>query len=144
MSRGATWIVAVAAVSVAVGVGAAARTAPPVAVLQAPVLPDDAAKATVQRMCGTACHDLTFLIGRRETSGRWGEIVEDMSVRGAPGNRQDIEAVVGYLSKHFGRTAAAPATPSAAPSAVAPAAQSPRTSRACATTPRPRCATGHW
>jgi glucose dehydrogenase len=146
MSRGATWIVAVAAVSVAVGVGAAGRTATPVAVPQAPVLPDDAAKATVQRMCGTACHDLTFLIGRRETSVRWGEIVEDMSVRGAPGNRQDIEAVVGYLSKHFGRTAAAPPPPSPAPSTVAPAAESPRTSAPAP--PRPALGaspgTGDW
>ena len=113
MSRRVAWLTMVAAVLVAAVVGAAGGgapyppgRAPPTP--RAPALPDDVGKSTVQRMCGTACHDLTFLLGRRETHERWGAIVEDMSVRGAPGTRQDIDTVVAYLSTHFGRSTAVP------------------------------------
>ena len=131
MSRGASWMVTVAAVLVTAGVTAAGRHVPKPAIMQAPALPDDPGKSTVQKMCGTACHDLTFLLGRRETLARWGEIVEDMSVRGAPGTRQDIEAVVTYLTRHFGRDAAASSQPAPAPPAITPRKpQLPRPARA--------------
>ena len=55
-------------------------------------------------MC-TSCHDLEVLNGRRETAERWGEIVEDMFVRGAKGTPQQIDAVVAYLAKYFGKRA---------------------------------------
>lgn len=139
MFRGATRVVMIAAVLVTAGVSAAGRHVPLPAVRQAPALPDDVGKSTVQLMCGTACHDLTFLIGRRETPARWGEIVEDMSVRGAPGQRQDIESVVGYLSTHFGRAAATPARP--VPSAAAMTPPAPPPSPHASTPPRPSVAT---
>ena len=137
MSRGVQLVVMVAAVLVTAEVGAAGRYVRPPAALQAPVLPDDRGKSTVQLMCGTACHDLTFLIGRRETQARWGEIVEDMSVRGAPGTRQDIEYVVGYLSTHFGRAAVTPARPVSSAAAVTPSAPLPPQA---STPPRPSAA----
>ncbi len=145
MPHKTTCVLAGAALSLAMAVGAGAAGGGPVpsATGQAPVLPDEAATGTVQRMCGTACHDLSFLIGRRETADRWGEIVEDMSVRGAPGTRQDIDAVVAYLAKHFGR-AAAPSR--STPAARAPA--SPRQSAPASAAPRANTgappATGDW
>ena len=117
MNRGLT-LIGAAAVMLARVFSGSAGAVPNEVARQLPVLPDDPAKLTVQRMCGTACHDFTFLIDRRETLQRWGEIVEDMAVRGAPGSRQDIEAVIAYLAKHFGRTS--PSRP--APAAAAPTA----------------------
>ncbi|MBM3558951.1 MAG: pyrroloquinoline quinone-dependent dehydrogenase [Alphaproteobacteria bacterium] len=139
MSRSSTLLVAAAALALAVGAGAAGPGNPLANTAQAPTLPDDAAKNTVQSMCGTACHDLSFLIGRRETADRWGEIVEDMSVRGAPGTRQDIDAVVAYLSKHFGRAAASSSPSRLAPAAAATPAQQVQPPREGATPP-PRAA----
>ena len=104
MTRGSTWIVAAAVAAVAAGAIASGRAVAVVSAAQVPALPDAAGRATVQKMCGTACHDFSFLIGRRETADRWGAIVEDMSVRGAPGSRQDIEVVIAYLATHFGRS----------------------------------------
>ncbi|HYU77793.1 MAG TPA: cytochrome c, partial [Vicinamibacterales bacterium] len=65
-------------------------------------LPEDPAKNVLQQMC-TSCHDLEVLNGRRETPERWGEIVEDMFVRGAQGTPQQIDVVVAYLAKYFGK-----------------------------------------
>lgn len=131
MSRGCVWMMCAAGLALAIGVRTAGVAATAATVSQQPVLPPDAARDTVQQMCGTACHDLTFLIGRRETAERWGAIVEDMAVRGAKGTRAEIEAVVGYLATHFGRTTAAPpgsrataapaSTPAASGSAPVPA-----------------------
>jgi quinoprotein glucose dehydrogenase len=143
MSRGATGIVISAAVLATAGAGTAGRPMPPPLSAQAPALPDGAGKSALQQMCGTACHDLTFLIGRRETADRWAEIVEDMSVRGAVGTRQDIDAVVSYLSAHFGRAAAVPARPPAAAPPTAPATPPPATPPSAASTPpAPRAAAG--
>ena len=146
MKRGSTAIVA--AVALAVGVGASGRTVPSAGVWQVPALPDDAGKGTVQRMCGSACHDFAFLIERRETSERWGEIVEDMSVRGAFGTRQDIEAVIAYLAKHFGRAATTPSS-RPVPATISPPAQIRRPPAAtAAVAPRQgastQTATGDW
>ena len=107
---------------------------PPVASSVAPQsvrLPEDPAKNVLQQMC-TSCHDLEVLNGRRETPERWGEIVEDMFVRGAQGTPQQIDVVVAYLAKYFGKAPGAvpPRAPAvsvpAADSGALPAAASPR------------------
>src|SRR5918993_903374 len=146
MSRNVAWLAMVAAVLFAAVVGAAGRHVPVPATTQAPALPDAVGESTVERMCGTACHDLTFLLGRRETHERWGAIVEDMSVRGAPGTRQDIETVVASLSTHFGRSAAvpSPSVPSAAAATPSPAEPRPRAPAPPRAAAGSRAVNGDW
>lgn len=92
------------------------------------VLPEDAGKAVVARMCGTGCHGLDWLTHVRETEQRWADIVDDMVVRGAKGTDREVDLVTAYLAKHFGRATPAdaarerPSPPSAnaRPQATAP------------------------
>jgi quinoprotein glucose dehydrogenase len=131
MIRTSTVLVAAATLVVVAALNAAPRGAPADLVPQSVSLPDDPAKNALQQMC-TSCHDLEVLNGRRETPERWGEIVEDMFVRGAQGTPQQIDGVVAYLAKYFGKAPGA-ASPRL-PVAPEPAAQ-PTVPRAAASPP---------
>jgi competence protein ComEA len=66
------------------------------------VLPDGNGKDTAQRICGN-CHDVQTVIGARRTKIGWERMVEDMISRGADGSDQEMEAVVDYLTRNFGK-----------------------------------------
>jgi len=65
-------------------------------------LPDDPGKAAVVKMCFD-CHDSGNFRKARFTSEEWTDSVDDMVQRGASGTPSEIEAVVAYLTKNFGK-----------------------------------------
>ena len=67
-------------------------------------LPDGPGKEVVGKMC-IDCHDSGNFRKSRFTTEEWTDSVEDMVQRGATGTPQEIEAVVAYLTKNFGKGA---------------------------------------
>jgi competence protein ComEA len=67
-------------------------------------LPDGPGKEAVGKLC-LSCHDSgNFRKARMEREG-WSDSVADMVERGAGGTPEEIEAVVAYLTKNFGKGA---------------------------------------
>jgi len=73
--------------------------------LQAEDLPDGKGKDLVQRIC-TDCHGLEAITAQRATKEGWTSIVEAMVVRGSGGTKEDLETIVDYLAKNFGKESA--------------------------------------
>lgn len=66
-------------------------------------LPEGAGKVLVEGRCG-ACHDLGRVVSYRRTRAEWDHVTRNMMERfPRPAPAQDIDAIVGYLSTHFGR-----------------------------------------
>src|SRR5260370_38085558 len=63
---------------------------------------DDSAKALLERTC-TKCHKLTSTLSQRNSKERWAAIVDDMIARGAEASDAEIDTLVNYLAKNFGR-----------------------------------------
>jgi quinoprotein glucose dehydrogenase len=74
-----------------------ARTAVPA------VLPDTTGKTIVQRTCGGTCHGINDVIGVKRDRAAWTAMVESMVARGANAKQAEIEVIVEYLVRHFGR-----------------------------------------
>jgi quinate dehydrogenase (quinone) len=67
------------------------------------ILPNGKGKALVQQTCGTQCHGIEVVTGQHMTQPEWKTMVDAMVARGAKGTDKQIQQVVDYLSKHFGR-----------------------------------------
>ena len=67
-------------------------------------IPNRPGKPVFERMC-SRCHQLSVVTSLRRTQPEWQATVNDMVRRGASGSDEDIQAVVAYLTAHFGRTA---------------------------------------
>jgi competence protein ComEA len=67
-------------------------------------LPDGPGKEAVAKVC-LGCHDSGNFRKARFTSEEWADSVEDMVQRGAAGTPAEIEAVLAYLAKNFGKDA---------------------------------------
>ena len=67
-------------------------------------LPDGPAKEAVAKIC-LGCHDSGNFRKARMDSEGWSDSVADMVERGAGGTPAEIEAVVAYLTKNFGKGA---------------------------------------
>ena len=67
-------------------------------------LPDGPGKELVGKIC-VSCHDSGNFRKARFTSEEWTDSVDDMVQRGASGTPAEIEAVVAYLTKNFGKDA---------------------------------------
>jgi competence protein ComEA len=65
-------------------------------------LPDGPGKEIAGRICLT-CHDSGNFRKARFTSEEWSDSVADMVERGASVTPAEIEAVVAYLAKNFGK-----------------------------------------
>jgi quinoprotein glucose dehydrogenase len=93
-------------------------------------LPPGEGREVVARMCGTGCHRIEVTIAQRKTDDAWAQVVDNMVTRGAKGTDREIDAVIRYLSRHFGRSAIG--------GADKPASASPRsTSGGVTPTPSP-------
>jgi glucose dehydrogenase len=66
-------------------------------------LPEGPASALVRRACGAACHDLETVTGVRRDHAAWTAVVETMVARGARLERGEVEEIVAYLARHFGK-----------------------------------------
>ena len=67
-------------------------------------LPDGPGKEIVGRIC-LSCHDSGNFRKQRFEGEEWSESVADMVERGAKGTGEEIDAVVSYLAKNFGKGA---------------------------------------
>lgn len=76
--------------------GAAAAQAPN------PSLPDAPAKAVMMKSC-TACHEIDTVTAVRRTRIGWQQTVDDMAGRGAEGTDDEMNLIVDYLTKYFGK-----------------------------------------
>jgi competence protein ComEA len=65
-------------------------------------LPEAPGKAMVLKACAS-CHEIETVIGSRRTKLGWQQSVDDMISRGAEGSKEEMEAVVTYLTAHFGK-----------------------------------------
>src|SRR4051812_41789110 len=80
----------------------AAALAGPIGLPAQTELPDGAAKAKVQKICGS-CHEMESVIASRRTRLGWQQMTEEMVGRGAEGSDEDLAAVVAYLTEWFGK-----------------------------------------
>ena len=70
----------------------------------AALLPDGPGKPAVLKMC-IDCHDTGNFRKARLSKEEWSDSVADMMQRGAEGTPAEVEAVVAYLDKFFGKGA---------------------------------------
>lgn len=65
-------------------------------------LPDGAGKASVVKVC-TSCHGLDTVTSERRTKSEWDTEIDEMAARGATGTDDEFDAVMQYLTHHFGK-----------------------------------------
>jgi competence protein ComEA len=65
-------------------------------------LPEGKGKAVLIRMCSD-CHGLDQVTTSRYPKKQWAYVVDDMVSRGATGSDEDVNSVIGYLSRNFGK-----------------------------------------
>ena len=65
-------------------------------------LPDGKGKEVLERMC-TNCHGLDQVTANRYAKKFWGSVVDDMVSKGAEGSDDDVNLVISYLSRNFGK-----------------------------------------
>ena len=77
-------------------------------------LPQGTGKEALEHACQD-CHALEVATRFRLTKERWGFVVADMVFRGAAVAAEDIDPVIEYLAKNFGRPSPPPSAASAEP-----------------------------
>jgi competence protein ComEA len=73
-------------------------------------IPDGPGKPAVEKVCGH-CHGLATVVGLRRTKAAWDTTVDEMVSRGATATDEELDAVVTYLAKYFGKANINKATP---------------------------------
>jgi competence protein ComEA len=68
------------------------------------LLPDGAGKEAVVKVC-LDCHGVANFRKARKDAGGWADSVDDMVDRGAKATPPEVEAIVAYLLKNFGKDA---------------------------------------
>jgi len=66
------------------------------------LLPDGPGKEAVTKICAS-CHGVETAVSSRRTRIGWEQNVDDMISRGAEGSDEEMEAVVEYLTRYFGK-----------------------------------------
>ena len=65
-------------------------------------LPEGKGKDTFVRMCAN-CHGLDQVTSVKNSKKQWTYLVDDMVSRGAEGTDEDVNTVIGYLARNFGK-----------------------------------------
>jgi competence protein ComEA len=65
-------------------------------------LPEGKGKAPFVRICGN-CHGLEQVTSSKYSKQQWTFVVDDMVSRGAEGTDEEVNSIVGYLSRNFGK-----------------------------------------
>jgi competence protein ComEA len=65
-------------------------------------LPEGKGKDIFVKMCSN-CHGLDQVTTSRYPRKQWAYVVDDMVSRGAEGSDDDVNSVIGYLSRNFGK-----------------------------------------
>lgn len=66
------------------------------------VLPEAKEKETFVKMCSN-CHAIERVVKVKFSKKFWASTVDDMVSRGAEGTEEEVEAVIGYLTRYFGK-----------------------------------------
>jgi competence protein ComEA len=67
--------------------------------------PDGPGKDAVLKVCGQ-CHPADILLGVGKSREGWAATVDDMVAKGANGSDEELQEIVAYLSKNFGKPGA--------------------------------------
>jgi competence protein ComEA len=65
--------------------------------------PDGPGKDAVLKVCGQ-CHPADILVGLGKSRDGWAATVDDMVAKGASGSDEELQEIVAYLSKNFGKS----------------------------------------
>jgi competence protein ComEA len=65
--------------------------------------PDGPGKDAVLKVCGQ-CHAADILLGVGKSRDGWAATVDDMVAKGASGSDEELQDIVAYLSKNFGKS----------------------------------------
>lgn len=65
-------------------------------------LPEGKGKDALEHVC-TNCHGLDQVTSQRYSKSYWATVVDDMVSRGATGSDEDLNAIVSYLGRNFGK-----------------------------------------
>lgn len=66
------------------------------------ILPEAKEKETFVKMCSN-CHAIERVVKVKFSKKFWASTVDDMVSRGAEGTEEEVEAVIDYLSRYFGK-----------------------------------------
>jgi quinoprotein glucose dehydrogenase len=113
--------------------------------LPAADLPEGPGKAETTRLCGK-CHSLDQAVSLRLPQSGWAESITKMVNLGAQGSDEELNAVLQYLTKHFGAPNAAAADARAAEpdTAAAGFARTPNKTASFPTSGHPADAAREW
>jgi quinoprotein glucose dehydrogenase len=81
---------------------AAAPAASPAAASSVTPEVDARQRAIVERVCAD-CHSLQQAIANRYTRDGWVDVINEMAGRGAQATDPEFEAIIDYLTRHYGR-----------------------------------------
>ena len=70
--------------------------------VQAQDLPDGVGKDLVMNVC-TVCHEATRFTSKKKTKEEWNDTVDKMAARGAKASDAELDTIVTYLAKYFGK-----------------------------------------
>ncbi len=65
-------------------------------------LPEGKGKDALKKIC-VNCHEIDTVIGSRRTRIGWRQNVDDMISRGAEGSDEEMQLIVEYLARFFGK-----------------------------------------
>lgn len=65
-------------------------------------LPPGPDKDKLVKLC-VGCHEMDLVVARRHTRAEWEGVMEDMLARGSSGTAEELDTLVGYLTRHFGK-----------------------------------------
>jgi len=66
-------------------------------------LPDSPGREVVAKVCGS-CHGVDYVTNLKHTKAEWRAVVDTMIGYGATVTDEEVETIVTYLTKNFGRT----------------------------------------
>ncbi len=65
-------------------------------------LPDGLGKKELLKIC-VDCHGPEQIIAKKRTKSEWDDVVSNMVQMGAAGKDEELDAIVAYLTKNFGK-----------------------------------------
>jgi cytochrome c553 len=65
-------------------------------------LPKGDGREAVLKVCG-GCHEAAIVAGKKLTKPEWADLVDQMLEKGANATEKEVQSIVDYLSKYFGR-----------------------------------------
>lgn len=65
-------------------------------------LPEGEGKKVLIKIC-TDCHGAEQIVAKKRTKAEWDDVVSDMVQKGAQGKDDELDAIVAYLAKNYGK-----------------------------------------